>query len=59
MKRDSDEPYKPDEDLYAEEWPRCHTCNGSGTVNPLTAPKGYLCLSVTTCPACEGSGDCL
>lgn len=42
----------------SEEWPACPTCQGSGMVNPLTAPEGFLCLSTTECPSCEGSGDC-
>lgn len=34
----------------------CPTCKGDGRVNPLTAPKGFLCLSATDCPDCEGKG---
>jgi DnaJ-class molecular chaperone len=43
-----------------EEWPKCPTCGGRGTVNPLTPnlPQGFLCLSTTDCPNCEGSGEC-
>ena len=39
------------------EWPKCVTCHGTGTVNPLTAPAGFLCLMTTTCPHCEGTGE--
>lgn len=37
---------------------RCPTCKGAGTVNPLTAPRGFFCAVTTTCPDCEGSGEC-
>lgn len=40
-----------------EETPACPTCKGSGHVNPLTAPKGFLCIGTTECPDCDGSGD--
>lgn len=40
-----------------EEWPECPTCNGRGTVNPLTAPKGFFCVSTTDCPSCDGTGE--
>jgi DnaJ-class molecular chaperone len=42
------------------EWRDCPTCKGRGTVNPLTTglPEDFLCLSTTTCPRCEGSGEC-
>lgn len=36
----------------------CPTCRGSGTVNPLTAPSWYFCAVTTTCPACDGTGEC-
>jgi len=35
----------------------CPTCKGRGTVNPLTTPSWYFCVSTTTCPACEGTGE--
>jgi hypothetical protein len=35
----------------------CPDCNGRGTVNPLTAPKGFFCTSATDCPTCEGIGE--
>lgn len=41
-----------------EEWPKCPTCNGRGVVNPLTAPEWFFCVGSTTCPTCEGTGDC-
>lgn len=43
-----------------QECPECPTCKGTGFVNPLIAPKreDFLCLGTTTCPDCEGSGDC-
>jgi DnaJ-class molecular chaperone len=28
----------------------CPTCKGRGTINPLTAPKGFFCVSTTECP---------
>lgn len=36
---------------------RCPTCNGRGTVNPLTAPKGFFVAATTTCPTCDGTGE--
>lgn len=42
----------------SEDWPECPTCKGGGTVNPLTAPSWFLCLSATTCPDCDGTGEC-
>ena len=38
------------------EWGYCPTCQGSGRVNPLTAPKGTLCLAAMDCPHCDGKG---
>ncbi|WP_367575717.1 zinc finger domain-containing protein [Pelagibius litoralis] len=35
----------------------CPTCKGSGYVNPLTAPKGFFCVSTTECPHCDGTGE--
>lgn len=35
---------------------QCPTCRGAGTVNPLTAPHGFLAITTTTCPTCEGIG---
>lgn len=36
----------------------CPTCEGRGTVNPLTRnlPADFLCLGTTTCPRCDGDG---
>lgn len=34
----------------------CPTCEGRGTVNPLTAPKSFFCTSTTDCPHCDGTG---
>lgn len=34
----------------------CPTCKGKGTVNPLTAPKGFFCAGTTDCPHCDGTG---
>lgn len=45
-------------DAEDDDWPKCPWCNGRGTVNPLTAPKGFFCVSTTECPHCEGTGDC-
>ena len=44
--------------LHDDEY-KCGLCNGRGTVNPLTPnlPDDFLCLSTTTCPACDGSGQ--
>jgi len=36
---------------------QCPVCHGRGTVNPLTAPKGFFCAGVTDCPMCDGDGD--
>ena len=41
-----------------EEWPKCPTCKGRGTVNPLTAPEWFFCVGTTDCPTCEGTGEC-
>lgn len=45
----------------AEETPedafKCPTCKGRGTVNPLTAPQGFFCVSTTDCPSCDGTGE--
>ena len=35
---------------------QCPTCRGAGTVNPLTAPAGFLAITTTECPMCEGLG---
>ena len=35
---------------------RCPTCNGRGTVNPLTAPDHFFCTGTTDCPDCDGIG---
>lgn len=42
--------------MCVREWP-CPTCKGRGTVNPLTAPKDFFCVSTTECPSCEGTGE--
>jgi DnaJ-class molecular chaperone len=36
---------------------KCPVCRGGGSVNPLTAPKGFFCTGTTDCPACDGSGE--
>lgn len=36
---------------------KCPVCNGSGSVNPLTAPEGFFCTGTTDCPGCDGSGE--
>jgi DnaJ-class molecular chaperone len=43
--------------IYACRCFECPTCHGRGTVNPLTAPQGYLAITTTTCPTCDGSGE--
>jgi DnaJ-class molecular chaperone len=48
----------PDRWTDDEDWPKCPTCHGRGTINPLTAPPGFFCVSTEECPTCEGSGDC-
>lgn len=45
-------------DEAGEPWPDCPSCKGRGTVNPLTAPEGFFCVSTTDCPTCDGSGEC-
>lgn len=45
-----------DDDYELPEPPPCETCNGSGTINPLTAPDDYFCVSTETCPSCGGDG---
>jgi DnaJ-class molecular chaperone len=42
-----------------EECPLCSCCNGTGVVNPLTAPPGFFCVSVDDCPLCDGTGEVL
>lgn len=39
-----------------EEDEPCPTCHGRRTVNPLTAPPGFFCVSTTDCPTCDGDG---
>lgn len=55
----SDDPlyefYDGDDDDY--EMLPCPTCRGDGTVNPLTAPAGYVCFVTTECPTCDGTGE--
>ena len=53
---DSVNPQEPPE-YPDDEYLRCHVCDGQGTVNPLTAPKGFFCVGTTTCPICEGTGE--
>ncbi len=48
------EDWQEEIDMMAEEL--CPTCHGARTVNPLTAPANFLCITTTTCPTCEGSG---
>lgn len=56
------ETHKPLESECADDnlepWPECPTCKGRGTVNPLTAPEGFFCVSTTDCPMCDGTGEC-
>lgn len=40
-----------------DDWDYCPTCQGSGRVNPLTAPKGSLCVAAMDCPDCDGKGQ--
>lgn len=47
-----DDPPFGDDDAFT-----CPTCNGSGTVNPLTAPPGFFCAGTTDCPSCDGLGE--
>lgn len=56
---DIDPPYdRIDETEWDDELPddRCLSCDGTGIVNPLTAPPGFLCITYSTCPHCEGTG---
>jgi DnaJ-class molecular chaperone len=46
------------EQIDDDPWPDCPTCHGRGTVNPLTAPADFFCVSTTDCPTCDGSGKC-
>lgn len=52
--------YGTDEEVDYEEDEPCPTCEGRGTVNPLTPanrlPSDFLCLGTTTCPRCDGDG---
>jgi DnaJ-class molecular chaperone len=54
------EAYEPEDD-YGDDAPfepcMCAACNGHGVVNPLTAPRGFLCVTASTCPACDGTGE--
>ena len=43
----------PDED---DDWDQCPTCNGCGTVNPLSAPADFFRAGTTDCPSCDGLG---
>lgn len=47
-----------DDDGWFDEPIPCPACKGRGTVNPLTAPEGFFCVSTTDCPMCDGTGDC-
>ena len=54
--------YEPEDAYNMEPDPEfdsipCSTCKGHGVLNPLTAPDWFLCLTVTTCPACDGTGE--
>lgn len=45
-------------DDFADTEPQpCPICKGRGTVNPLTAPNDFFCVSTTDCPACDGAGE--
>lgn len=39
-----------------DDFDRCPTCEGSGSVNPLTAPKGHFVAGAADCPHCDGTG---
>jgi DnaJ-class molecular chaperone len=39
-----------------DDFDRCPTCKGGGTVNPLTAPPDFFCAGVADCPHCDGTG---
>ncbi len=52
-----DEPYYDEFDEEEIDIRCCTTCNGKGTVNPLTAPDWFFCAGVADCPVCDGSGE--
>lgn len=53
----SDRDEFPDEEEYEDDYDdTCPTCRGRGTVNPLTAPADFFCVSTTDCPHCDGTG---
>jgi DnaJ-class molecular chaperone len=49
---DDDDPFEDDGEDF-----KCPTCNGRGTVNPLTVPPGFFCTGITDCPDCDGTGE--
>jgi DnaJ-class molecular chaperone len=51
-----DDQYYEEEESASDD-DQCPTCKGSGTVNPLTAPRGHFCTGVSDCPTCDGSGQ--
>lgn len=44
---------------YEAPYEACPTCKGSGVINPLTAPAGWVVFVTTSCPMCDGTGDAL
>lgn len=47
----------PKHESVEDDYFKCPTCRGKGTVNPLTAPDGFFCAGVADCPTCDGSGE--
>lgn len=42
---------------YEDQQDECPTCNGKGTINPLTAPYWIQPIFTTQlCPDCDGTG---
>ncbi len=54
---DAEAEWDADSDWNDDKFWKCATCNGSGTVNELTAPPGFFCVGTEDCPHCDGTGE--